>query len=80
MEEDRRYILRELKTPVIPGLGFPVSPTNWCKASPIQGSEAAQCCPGAPEMSCTGRGDGEGVRNQVQEKVKEEVEGNNLSF
>lgn len=36
----------EKETPAIPGLGFPISPTNWCKASPFQGSEATQRCPG----------------------------------
>lgn len=28
----------------IPGLGFPISPTNWCKASPFQRSEFPQHC------------------------------------
>lgn len=57
-------------------IGFPVSPTNWCKVSPFQGSELALCCPGPLKRAAQG----EGARNQVQEKVKEEVELNNLSF
>lgn len=57
-------------------IGFPVSPTNWCKASPFQGSELALRCPGPLKRATQG----EGVRNQVQETIKEEVELNNLSF
>lgn len=62
----------------IPGLDFPIGPHQLVESLPFPEVRVHTKVPPATETSWMGRG--EGVRNQAQEKVKEEVECNNLPF
>lgn len=70
IEEDGRYVTREIKIRAIQV--SLLCQTNQLTPT-IPGVRVCATLLEAPETSSTGRGEGKGVRNQVQEKVIEEV-------